>query len=43
MKGYYNRDEETRAALRDGWLYTGDLAHRDLRVIFLSLAEKKNL
>jgi acyl-CoA synthetase (AMP-forming)/AMP-acid ligase II len=29
MKGYLNRPEETAAALRQGWLHTGDLAYRD--------------
>ena len=29
MLGYWERPEETAAALRDGWLRTGDLAHRD--------------
>jgi len=29
MKGYWNRPEETAKALRDGWLYTGDLATMD--------------
>ena len=29
MIGYWNRPEETKATLRDGWLYTGDLARMD--------------
>jgi long-chain acyl-CoA synthetase len=29
MKGYWNREEETAEALRDGWLYTGDIAYMD--------------
>lgn len=26
MKGYLNRAEETKATIRDGWLFTGDIA-----------------
>ena len=29
MKGYWNSPESTEAALRDGWLYTGDMAYMD--------------
>jgi long-chain acyl-CoA synthetase len=29
MKGYWNMPEETANALRDGWLYTGDIAKMD--------------
>jgi len=29
MKGYWNKPEETAHALRNGWLYTGDIAKMD--------------
>ena len=29
MKGYYKKPDETENTIKDGWLYTGDLAYRD--------------
>ncbi|MCZ2809045.1 MAG: AMP-binding protein, partial [Candidatus Bathyarchaeota archaeon] len=34
MKGYRKRPEETKRALRDGWLYTGDIAKMDEKGYF---------
>jgi long-chain acyl-CoA synthetase len=29
MKGYWNNEADTKSVIKDGWLYTGDLAVRD--------------
>jgi long-chain acyl-CoA synthetase len=43
MLGYYNMPGETALALRDGWLYTGDIARRDAEGYFYILDRKKEL
>ncbi|MDB4895890.1 MAG: long-chain fatty acid--CoA ligase [Firmicutes bacterium] len=43
MAGYWNKPEETVAALRDGWLYTGDIAKMDQDGYFYILDRKKDL
>jgi len=40
MKGYYNNPEATGKALRDGWLYTGDIGYRD-QDGFIYLVDRK--
>ncbi|MCL5124577.1 MAG: long-chain fatty acid--CoA ligase [Deltaproteobacteria bacterium] len=43
MKGYINRPEETEAALRDGWLLTGDIAVMDEEGYFSIVDRKKDM
>lgn len=43
MKGYWNRPEATAETLRDGWLYTGDVARMDKDGYFYIVDRKKDL
>jgi len=43
MLGYYKDDEETQKTLKDGWLYTGDMAKIDEEGFIYLVARKKEI
>ncbi len=43
MQGYWNDEENTAAAIKDGWIYTGDLARRDGDGFYYYMGRKKFL
>ncbi|MBW1993578.1 MAG: long-chain fatty acid--CoA ligase [Deltaproteobacteria bacterium] len=43
MKGYWNMPQETAATLRNGWLYTGDIARMDEDGYFYIIDRKKDM
>jgi long-chain acyl-CoA synthetase len=43
MQGYWNRPDETLKALRNGWLYTGDIAKMDEEGYFFIVDRKKDM
>ena len=43
MKGYFDNARATAEALRDGWLYTGDLATRDRDGYYTLVDRKKDI
>lgn len=43
MQGYWNRPEDTAETLRDGWLFTGDIATMDEDGYFTIVDRKKDL
>src|SRR5699024_2913197 len=43
MKGYYKMPDETVKTIKDGWLYTGDMAREDEEGYFYIVDRKKDL
>jgi long-chain acyl-CoA synthetase len=43
MKGYWKKQEETDAVLRDGWLLTGDIGYMDEEGYFYIVDRKKDM
>jgi len=43
MDGYWQRPDETALALRDGWLYTGDIVRMDTDGYFFVVDRKKEM
>ncbi len=43
MLGYWNNEEETALTMRNGWLYTGDIAYRDEDGYFFVADRKKDM
>ncbi len=43
MKGYWNKPDETATTIREGWLYTGDVARMDEDGYFYIVQRKKDM
>ncbi|MCX5895939.1 MAG: long-chain fatty acid--CoA ligase, partial [Proteobacteria bacterium] len=43
MQGYWQKPEETAQVLKDGWLYTGDIARMDEQGYFYIVDRKKDM
>ena len=43
MKGYWKREEETKEAIKDGWLYTADMAWMDEDGFIYIVDRKKDM
>ena len=43
MKGYFNNPQATEAVLKDGWLFTGDMARRDEDGFYFIVDRKRDI
>lgn len=43
MRGYWNKPEETANVIRNGWLYTGDIAKQDEDGFYYIVSRKKDM
>jgi long-chain acyl-CoA synthetase len=43
MKGYFNNSQATEAVLKDGWLFTGDMARRDSDGFYFIVDRKRDI
>ncbi|MFB4162378.1 class I adenylate-forming enzyme family protein [Alteribacillus sp. JSM 102045] len=43
MLGYYNKPEETKETIKDGWLYTGDVGYYDEDWYFYMVDRRKDI
>jgi long-chain acyl-CoA synthetase len=43
MQGYFKKEEATQEVLKDGWLYTGDMAKMDREGYFFIVGRKKEM
>ncbi|HEY4578680.1 MAG TPA: AMP-binding protein, partial [Savagea sp.] len=43
MKGYWNREEDTKETFHEGWLLTGDLGYMDEEGFFYVVDRKKDM
>ncbi len=43
MKGYWQKSEETANTVKDGWLWTGDIARQDEKGFFYIVDRKKDM